>query len=1043
MTTTNAADAHHTTHPAELHDHAARHTFANHIHNNISLVAPAGTGKTTSITRRILAIAQHPEALTLLPRLVVVTYTNKAADELAARARALIQQHRLGTPLIQALQQARFSTIHGYCLSLIEKYGHHLGIPTPQPVTDLDLDTLIKKWEQTHTWPPPPIPQNIWQHILTTYTPDTLRQAVLAWPGTPPPEKILPRPHVLIPPQDIAAFLNCKRPRSRAPHNMRTIMDWAQKWSADQPAPLPDIKDGGKDFLAFAKTILNPVREWLQHILAATAAHAAKNFSHWRRTNGHITFHDQIALALELLHHPVAGPAILSTQPLIILDEAQDTDALQFQVLTTLASDPATLRQPQPALRPGAFCMVGDPQQSIYGDRASLAAYADAEQKILASGGLRLTLTTTFRCSRAVTHFVNQHTPLAINGLDGQVPYTPLQTPPTAAAGEILTLPVPAPHTKPDDAKPSSEDLAAHQADHLARWLAAHPPHTLGAPSAERIAILCPAKEQLHHISNALTQHNIPHINLSPSATGLQSPALAWLYALVHIILHPHDEFQIAGVLHEIFALPDPDAYHWKVLLTQPLTIHSPPSPQHSDHPAAKILAPLHHLHRLCADLYPHDCVQKIITNTALDQRLQLLFPDGQQLQLLHTLCSHAAQHQAQGLTLRHYHQHLKTLSRQPAPPPVPRPGHIQLLSCHAAKGLEWDAVILPYIFTPKRIPNNTTCRWLPTQPPRVITTTGEQDEDARDLGTLQARQEYQRLAYVALTRARRTLILLDDSLLHPPTLAEKSRSFGHLLQLHTKIQHFPAEPAATPPQNTAPKQSATKPAAETSPSQPTPAEIHTALAALKNIPRRILPHTLPTRAEDLIDARADTAPTAYSTQADETATTAQPPTTSASLQPEDLPVRYGLWWHHLMQHLPWLEPDAVWEKTFQTHLTNAPDPERARREWQLFLAAAPRQHIPASRPIIKLEEPFLWRISPGGDLVEGVIDFLLHDPAARRSTIIDWKTNTIRPEELAELADHYRPQLCSYRDAVAQLTGHATTAWLYSTATGLWSKIS
>ena len=1029
------------TQSAELPDLAARNTFATDIHKNISLVAPAGAGKTTAITRRVLAIAQHPDALTLLPRLVVVTYTNKAADELAARARALILQERLGAHIIRALQQARFSTIHGYCLSLIEKYGHHLGIPSPKPVTDLDCNTLIQKWEQSFVWPPPPISHEIWQHILTTYTPDVLRQAILNWQGTPPPREMTPRPQVNILPQEIATFLNCKRPRSRAPHNMRLILDWAEKWNAMQPVPPPDIEDGGKDFLTFSRLALNPVRHWLQQILAATAAHAAHHYNQWRRANGYITFQDQITLALELLHHSIAGPAILSSQPIIILDEAQDTDAIQFQVLTTLASSWPAGKNMQPALRPGAFCMVGDPQQSIYGDRASLTAYTAAEQKILASGGLRLTLSTTFRCSRAVADFVNHHIPLSLHGQNGQVPYTPIHPHFGAQPGKILSIPVPNYPTEDDTSKPNSEILAAHQADHLARWLAAHPPLTLGAASAERIAILCPAKEQLHHIALALTKHNIPHVNLSPSATGLQTPALAWLYALVHVVLHPKDEFQIAGVLHEIFALPDSDAYHWKVVLNQALAIDTPPPPEHADHPTGKILAHLHQLHRLCADLYSHDCFHKIIAHTALDRRLGLLFPDGQQLHILHTLGAHAAQHQARGLTLRHYRDHLKKLSRQTAPPPVPRPDCIQLLTCHAAKGLEWDAVIIPFLFTPKKIPNSTTCRWLNTQPPRITTSAGELDDDTREHDTLRVRQEFQRLAYVAFTRARHTLILLDDSLLHSIQLAERSRSFGHLLQLHGKLQQLSAEPASSttliPSQ-----QAAATPACGSTLTTLSASQIQTALQSLRKIPRRILPHTLATDHEDIIDSRIDTATAASVSESGETDTSAQQPPTTTSLESADLPVRYGLWWHLLMQHLPWLDTYAAWEKTFQTHLSTAPDPARARREWQLFLAAEPRRHIPAQNAIIKLEEPLFWRITAEGDVVEGVIDFLLHYPAARRSTVIDWKTNLIAPNQLAQLTEHYRPQLCCYRDAVAQITGHTTTAWLYSTATGLWSQI-
>ena len=66
-------------------DESVRARFANELDRNFSVVASAGSGKTTAITQRVLSIARSPNAAEILPRLVVVTFTNRAADEMQQR----------------------------------------------------------------------------------------------------------------------------------------------------------------------------------------------------------------------------------------------------------------------------------------------------------------------------------------------------------------------------------------------------------------------------------------------------------------------------------------------------------------------------------------------------------------------------------------------------------------------------------------------------------------------------------------------------------------------------------------------------------------------------------------------------------------------------------------------------------------------------------------------------------------------------------------------------------------------------------------------
>src|SRR5437667_1171422 len=95
-------------------DDDARQRFARELDRNFSVIASAGSGKTQAITARIIEAAKSPHALEWLPQLVVVTYTNRAADEMQQRTRAQILEAGLSLEIIEAFNRAFFGTIHAF-----------------------------------------------------------------------------------------------------------------------------------------------------------------------------------------------------------------------------------------------------------------------------------------------------------------------------------------------------------------------------------------------------------------------------------------------------------------------------------------------------------------------------------------------------------------------------------------------------------------------------------------------------------------------------------------------------------------------------------------------------------------------------------------------------------------------------------------------------------------------------------------------------------------------------------------------------------------
>src|SRR3954470_13735166 len=131
-------------------DQAARDRFAQTLDRNFSVIAAAGSGKTRAVTDRLAHLAQRRDAADPLPRLVVLTFANRAADEMQQRAREQILLTKPRPEILAAFNRAWFGTIHAFCLKLLNDYGHYLGLPAPLELIT-DDDDLWNEFVQQQT----------------------------------------------------------------------------------------------------------------------------------------------------------------------------------------------------------------------------------------------------------------------------------------------------------------------------------------------------------------------------------------------------------------------------------------------------------------------------------------------------------------------------------------------------------------------------------------------------------------------------------------------------------------------------------------------------------------------------------------------------------------------------------------------------------------------------------------------------------------------------------------------------------------------------
>jgi ATP-dependent exoDNAse (exonuclease V) beta subunit len=340
----------------------------------------------------------------------------------------------------------------------------------------------------------------------------------------------------------------------------------------------------------------------------------------------------------------------------------------------------------------------------------------------------------------------------------------------------------------------------------------------------------------------------------------------------------------------------------------------------------------------------------------------------------------------------------------------------VQLLTSHKSKGLEWPVVIVPFVF--RRIEE------LKTPYPRVLPgLDGEEmlsrDKEhfaahARELVNRRNRQQYQRLYYVMATRAKRSLVWVDDEELYRDARRGSGFMPGEFLGFahgaNREVWQALGDPPA--PEIATAQAARNRAAEEEAPREVvTPEQVQAARARAQESARRVTPHALAVairdEAEPEVAAELETAPGA----------------------------------EELMQSLPWGEPIDAWHTAFERRREMSPDASRARREWKLFLASDLSRRLLLPGTHILSELPFLWR-GEDGTLLEGVMDLAVRAPDGKSWLVIDWKTNRVPARNSTPLVDIYRGQIRAYVHALEKILGAPVQGSLYLTRSGEWCEV-
>ncbi len=441
--------------PGNAPDAEERRRIATDLDVNFVVEAAAGTGKTSSLVTRIVALVRSGKAA--MADVAAVTFTKKAAAQLRERVtRRLDEAAREDLPederrrLLEArdrLDRAFIGTIHSFCSRLLRERPVEAGIDPEFREADEDTAAVLR--------------EEAWVRALERLRADGTAFARLDELGVEPArlrgayEEICEFPdvvaaHAAVPRPDLSQavsetmlFLDAMLPTLRSLGRAGTPDDLAAAaWAAHYFRENRRLDDpvSAASFLAilretsatqknwpdpvFAKSISDRAkalqRDWIEPALERWYAHchepvlrflagAAADFRAARLAEGQPGFTDLLLLARDMLrdHETVRGH-FRERYPRVLVDEFQDTDPVQAETILYLtAARPArSWRLLEPA--PGSLFVVGDPKQSIYRfRRADIDVYEDVRKIVEGAGGETLRLALSFRSAPAICDRVN------------------------------------------------------------------------------------------------------------------------------------------------------------------------------------------------------------------------------------------------------------------------------------------------------------------------------------------------------------------------------------------------------------------------------------------------------------------------------------------------------------------------------------------------------------------------------------------------------------------------------------------------------------
>jgi ATP-dependent helicase/nuclease subunit A len=378
-------------------DQAARQRITNELTTTLFVEAGAGSGKTSALVNRVLALVTsgHVE----LRRIAAITFTEKAGAELRDRIRAALEKAAEDDPdgdvgsrcrlALEQLDGAAIGTLHAFAQRLLTEHPVEAGLPPRVEVLDEVSSSVAfeTRWSsfRDELLADSALERSVLLLLAAGVKPTALQYLAQAFddnwdlvqervpahaPDPPPVHRLVDGALSAI--RDVCAE-PCRDPddklrlhldeiadRMRELQTIEDELDFLEAIGQQANPQLPSFKVGGKgkknswgcDLVEFRFRI-REAGEGLAAVCAEVAnacAHrlgsAIRAFTlksaRARQREGQLEFHDLLVLARALLRDPDHGPAVRATlherYDRLLLDEFQDTDPIQIELAVRIAA---------------------------------------------------------------------------------------------------------------------------------------------------------------------------------------------------------------------------------------------------------------------------------------------------------------------------------------------------------------------------------------------------------------------------------------------------------------------------------------------------------------------------------------------------------------------------------------------------------------------------------------------------------------------------------------------------------------------------------
>jgi ATP-dependent helicase/nuclease subunit A len=453
-----------------LVDQDQRHRIRTSFDENIIAEAAAGTGKTTELVERIVAILAQGRAQ--IDQIVAITFTEKAAGELKLRLRSELEQVRVlersDEPrlrnierAIERLEEGNVNTIHGFCADLLRERPVEGGVdPMFEPLSESESRDL---YEEAF---------DIWFQQALSSPGEGLRRSLRRRSGDSPSERLKAAGWELLgwrdftapwtrPAFDRAGLIdqllehlqtfsnltsNSIRPSSyfhgrtqlARRHNERLrslesvqprdydlaealLVDLAENRDFCDAGTIPGpqyapnitreaVESAYESLLSGLQIFTRMANSDLAALLQGELRESLRLYEELKARNGRLDFVDLLLRTRDMLRKYESVRADFQGRfTHICVDEFQDTDPIQAEIILLLVSaDPSVTSWKNVRPSPGKLFIVGDPKQSIYRfRRADVGTYQFVKNLLLRTGAILLNLTTSFRSVPSIQNYVN------------------------------------------------------------------------------------------------------------------------------------------------------------------------------------------------------------------------------------------------------------------------------------------------------------------------------------------------------------------------------------------------------------------------------------------------------------------------------------------------------------------------------------------------------------------------------------------------------------------------------------------------------------